>query len=287
MASALDCRPAGWRATLLTDVTNARPQALQYLPGPTLVPFFAAVAILLTALAVLADAYATAGMCALVAVGILGRWASHEPVLPDVEARLLAAELDLPLHGTGSRSIGWWGMVFLLAILFTVLGSLIFSYFYLRLYSDQWPQAGLPLPELRPLVAAVGLLVAAGCAQTFTSWGRRRNHRRAVSLGTAATTIIGLGYLAIRLANLFGTAFLPTANAYASIYFAINGFSLLVVLTGVAMQTGVLVRLLRRGEPLDTPRLKLWLQNSELFWFFAMATAAIGLATTYLVPHVL
>jgi cytochrome c oxidase subunit I+III len=287
LSAELDCRPSSWRATLLTDLTNARPQVVQYVPGPSYLPFFAAVAILLAAISVLAGSYITAALATLLALGLIGRWASSEPVLPEEEVRLLSARLSVPLQGSGRQSVGWWGMVSFLAVLFTVLGAFVFSYFYLRLYSDRWPQAGLPLPDLTGPLVAFGLLAAAAIAQFISLWARLRNSRLWVIAGLSVASILGAGFISIEMYNLIGTRFSPTANAYASIFFTIHGFLILMVLTGIALHVAGLLRLIRMSEPLDTPRLTLWLQNSELFWFFALAAVLIGFATIYLVPHVL
>jgi cytochrome c oxidase subunit I+III len=287
VASALDYRPMSWRATLLTDVSNARPQTLQYLSGPSYLPFAVALAILLAAISVLAQTYLLALLASLAAAGLIGRWVSMEPEIPEDEARELSAILDIPLHGTGPRSIGWWGMVSLIAVLFVVHGALIFSYFYLRLYSDQWPQFNLPRPDLAGPIIAFGLLMAGGAAQLFNLWARGRGNRRWVTLGVAAAFMLGLGFVAVESYNLISTPFSPTANAYASIFYAINGFLVLLVLTGVTMQIGTFIRLFQRGEPLVNARLLIWIQNTELFWFFAAAAVVIGFLTTYLVPHFL
>jgi cytochrome c oxidase subunit I+III len=178
-------------------------------------------------------------------------------------------------------------MVGLLAVLTTVLGTLVFCYFYLRLYSQQWPQAGLPLPQLSAPLVSFGMLLGSGIAQALSSWAWRRNHRLSTIFGMFAATILGVGFIAGELVVLLLSPFLPSANAYASVFFAIDGFVLLMALTGIALQIGTLARVLRKGEPLDTPRLKLWLQNSEMFWFFAVASGLIGFLVIYLTPYVL
>ncbi|MFO7655060.1 MAG: cbb3-type cytochrome c oxidase subunit I [Candidatus Krumholzibacteriia bacterium] len=304
VAAALEYRPSGWRATLLTDLTNAQPQTVQFLPGPTHLPFATAVAILVAAIGMLAQSYRLAAVALLVAAALVGRWITREPELPPEEVRLLADRPGLPVHGTGRRALAWWGMVGMLAVLFTVLGALLFSYFYLRLYSDQWPQEGLPRPGLAAGLGAMGVLVAGGVAQVLGALAWRRGAqsdarpgagsrrvaglepRRALIVSLAATLLLGLAFVALAVGNHPAT-FAPTVNAYASIYHTVNGFAYLVVVVGIALQAGTLARVLRRGEPLAAPRLRLWLQNSELYWFFAVATAAIGLAVTQLVPHVM
>lgn len=287
MAENLDCRPTGWRATLLTDVTNARPQAIQYLPGPTPLPFMVSLSIFLAAVSFLAKSYIPAGVLAIFAMGLIGRWLYLDPILPKDEARTLASRLKIPLLASGTQATGWWGMIGMIAVLFTILGTLIYSYFYLRLYSAEWPQSGLPLPRIVEPLIAFTVLAAGGLVQAVNSWTWRRRRRRVLLWGMVGTVVSGLGFVGGELWILSNTSFGPTDNAYASIFFTLNGFALLTVLVGALLSTGTLTRLVRFTEPLDTPRLQLWLQNSEMFWYFAVATGMIVFLVTYLTPHIL
>src|SRR5438477_2744733 len=48
---------------------------------------------------------------------------------------------------------GWWGMALLIATEFTLFGSLIASYFYLRFQNSTWPPGGIENPSVTlPLV---------------------------------------------------------------------------------------------------------------------------------------
>ena len=178
-------------------------------------------------------------------------------------------------------------MLGMLAILFTIVGALVYGYFYLRLYSAEWPQMGLPLPELAVPALAYGILTAGGAVQFFNMRARRNRDRRFLLNGTVAVVLLGLAFTGTELWNLVNMPFSPQTNAYGSIFFTLNGFVVLTVLTGVLLLGGTLLRMLLKEEPVDTPRLLLWLQNSELFWFFAVAAGLLAFATTYLSPHLL
>src|SRR5918992_1372491 len=67
---------------------------------------------------------------------------------------------SLPQRAHGSRSFGWWGMVWLIATEATLFAALIASYFYLRFRSGPvWPPGGIEPPELGlPLVMSAILL---------------------------------------------------------------------------------------------------------------------------------
>jgi len=283
----MDCRPSGWRATLVTDGINGRPLAVQSLPGPTLLSFWVAVILTLATVLFLAKYFYAAAVVAGIALVASFWWISREPVYDHQEAEELEERLGLPVLTTGKLSTGWCGTVGFLAVLFTVLGALIFTYFYLRLYSQQWPQGDLPLPRPSAALPVFGLLAAAGVAQIFSALGWRRQRRPQVGIALAASSLFGLGFIIAQVRSLVNEPFLPTTNAYGSIFFTLNGFVLLLALVGVCLLTGVLARLVRKGEPFSFPRLVLWLQISEMFWFFVIFSGLCVFLVVYLLPYLL
>jgi cytochrome c oxidase subunit I+III len=286
-ADGLEYRPAGWRATLITDATNGLPQAVQHLPGPTLLPFITSVAILVTFGSVLVQSYITAAIATVFVVGLLCWWLYRDPPFDQNEADLLSAHLKLPMFSSGTRAAGWWGMWGLVLILFTILGGLIYSYYYIRLYSDQWPQLGISKPALTAPAIAYAVLVAGGFMQVFNLWARKSRRRRFLMGGLAVVAILGLAFIAAELWHLLTLPFGPTGSAYGSIFFTLNGFIMLTALTGVFLVGGTLLRMVQLKESLESPRLTLWLQNCEIFWFFTTAAAILAFFSSYVTPYVL
>jgi cytochrome c oxidase subunit I+III len=286
-ADGLEYRPAGWRATLITDATNGLPQAVQHLPGPTLLPFITSVAILVTFGSVLVQSYITAAIATVFVVGLLCWWLYRDPPFDQNEADQLSAHLKLPMFSSGTRAAGWWGMWGFVFILFTILGGLIYSYYYIRLYSDQWPQMGISKPALTAPAIAYAVLVAGGFMQVFNLWARKSRRRRILMGGLAAVAILGLAFIAAELWNLLTLPFGPTGSAYGSIFFTLNGFILLTALTGVFLVGGTLLRMVQLKESPESPRLTLWLQNCEIFWFFTTVAAILAFFSSYVTPYVL
>ena len=212
---------------------------------------------------------------------------SLDPDLPREEAERLTDRLQLPLSASGTAAVAWWGMVGLLAILFTVLMALIYGYFYLRLYSDQWPQMGLPLPPLTGPAVVYGLLLTSGLLQVCNSRAWRRGLRRPLMLGTGAVLLLGTAFAVGEIGYLLASPASPRGSAYGSSVFALNGFVVATVATGVLLMAGILIRLVHAKEALEKPRLKLWLQNGELYWLFAVGAGVLAFLTTYLAPHLL
>jgi cytochrome c oxidase subunit I+III len=287
VSRSLECRPCSWRASLLTDITNAFPQAVQFLPGPTHLPFFIAVVILLASVAILAGNYIVAGTALFFVLVLTGCWIVSDPGIHKEEADLLSERLDIPLEGTGARSLGWWGMVGTLTILFMVQGTLMFSWFYIRLYSDRWPQDGLPLPGLTVPVVVLLLLAVMVVSQIGITQAHHRKNHLFVITTLCSAVLSGTGVIVVQLYDLNITPFSHFINAYASLYFTLNSFSLLMVFIASVFEAALLIRLFHRKEPLDAPRLVLWFQNSALFWYFTIIATALGIAIAYFGPHFL
>src|SRR5690606_18849399 len=217
LARALELRPLGWRGSWVTSVVEASPQALQAPPGPTLVPFATAVSLLLAAVGVLLKSFSLAALAGVVTIGMIAWWIWQPVELSEPEASELREATGLPVATHGRHSVAWWGMIGLLAILATVLGALVFSYFYLRLYSSQWPQGGEPLPSWRWTTAAAAALALSGLAQAWLSWRRRARPERPHWLGYASLFASGSAGLILSILALATGGARLTANAYGSI----------------------------------------------------------------------
>ena len=280
---ALSGGPLTWRATLNTSVVDAEPQAIHYLPGPTYVAFVVSVGLLLAAVGMLAKLYLLAGVGGLVALIALIVW-----LWPSQRERELLQESELseraglPIVTTGSRMIGWWGMVFLLITLAVILASLLFSYFYIGLQSALWPQGELPLPELRLPGLALTSLVLSAAPMAWALSNIRRNHSGLTLLGLVLSFFLGAVFLGLQFYTLLELPFTPQTNAYGSLFYVLNGFLLLLALTGLALGTGAQFR---TGLGHFNARNFVALQNVALFWYFVVGTGLVIFMTLYVSPR--
>jgi heme/copper-type cytochrome/quinol oxidase subunit 3 len=141
---------------------------------------------------------------------------------------------------------GIWGMALFLASETTLFGTLIATYFYLRLRSGTWPPAGIEAPSVAlPLALTAGLLlttipmvlaaVAAGRARVGATWAL-----------IAVSTLIQCGYLAWQITSYISDLgkFSPSDTAYGSIYFTLIGADHGHVLVGILFNLWILARLL-------------------------------------------
>ena len=279
--------PQFWRGTLVTDATDTRPVAIQFLPGSTYIPFWTAIGTLVAAVGVLAKAYIMSAFGGAVLVACLAIWLlPREATLKLLRESDLPSRTGLPVISSGSSSVAWWGMVGLLSIVGSGFAALFYSYFYIRLFSEQWPQEGLARPELWLGGAAYAALIGAVLCQRWGLSRFRDNDQRGARLRYAAAVIIAAAYLGMQIWDWLEVDFTHQTNAYGSLYFVLSGAMALMVLVGLALTGSVLLRL-GRSHPSDHIHLTLHLEITTMFWTVAAVIAALVFTTLYLSPYML
>ena len=123
LREALAGQPEGWRATLVTDALEARPQAVQWLPGPSYMPLFAALGVLVAVLGLIIfpgagdEFYLWTIAGSVFTAGAVARWLwPKRKVLDLMRKSDLPQRTGLPIFSTGTQSTAWWGMVGTVAI---------------------------------------------------------------------------------------------------------------------------------------------------------------------------
>ncbi len=280
----LSAEPQHWRGTLVTDATDTRPQAIQFLPSPTYIPFWTAAATLAAAAGVLAQSYILASVAVLILVVCVANWLRpHRVTLRMLERSDLAERTGLPVIPTGTASVGWWGMLGLLTIIGSSFAALIYSYFYIRLFSEQWPSQGLKPPDLLPGAVAVAAVLGGALVQR---WGFRQLHAgsiQRVGASFSVTAGAGLAYLAAQFWDWSHLGFVPQTSAYASLVFVIGGAMSILISVGIAFAIAGQWRLLWGGPPV-LAHLRLHMEVSRLYWSFAVVIAVVVFATLSLSP---
>jgi cytochrome c oxidase subunit I+III len=284
---ALDHRPVGWRATLLVDVITGEPQAIARLATPSYLPFVTSLGIVLVTVATIAKLFLLIPVGVLISAAALVAWLWPSRKEQELMRRsTLPEETGLPIFTTGSQSLGWLGLLFLLLVLGWCFGTLFYTYYYLRLYSAQWPQGSLPLPELlRPaLIYAAILAAAAGLAWAWYAF--RQGDKLRCQLGLGAGCGLMALFLVLHLYHLSLAGFTPRTNAYGSIFFVLNWSVDVLVLVGLGLAGTALVR----AWPKDRHWrlfLELHVQMAAHYCYFAAAVSVLVYGTLYLSPYVL
>jgi cytochrome c oxidase subunit I+III len=276
-----------FRATLVTDAVSGEPQAVQYLPGPSTYPLLAALALFFGASMILAEMYLAGGLGFVMMTGFLIKWLSPNDATAQmvVESRV-EVESGLPVLASGSKSVGWWGTVSLVGVLASAFGAVYVSYYYIRLFSEQWPQNEVPMPDLVFGSAGVATMIAAAAAFW---WGSRRVFDRPAPAraGVAVGVLLAVAFLVLKTVELATLGYPHDLNAYASLFYVLTWMTMLVVIVGVIMQAMFIGRI---RPDLNEPRTRLLRQQVEitgLIWYFCAAAILVTLLVLYGTPYIL
>lgn len=185
-------------------------------------------------------------------------------------ARLVSRARDLPP--------GWWGMLLLIATETTLFGSLIATYFFLRVSQRTWPMDGIRAPEVLTPTLLTAALVATSVPMALSASaaiGGRARRAWWLALLAVAVQCAYLAWQSVLYLDSLRT-FKPSRDAYASIYYTLLGTHDLHVLVGILLVAWVLARLLTgRLTPyrVTTVRVVAW------YWHFVNAMAVLVLLT--------
>jgi cytochrome c oxidase subunit I+III len=279
--------PAEWRGALITDALTGKPQGILWLPASSWHPLIISAGLTLASVAELMKAHLVALGCMIPIVISLYLWLRpDDKVIKLLRDSDLPAKAGLPIFTTGAKSITWWATIGLIAVLATTAATFIYSYFYIRLYSEHWPQGGIAKPRLASPAVCYGLLLLAAAAQFFARRAWRAHRHRPMRIALAAAAALALAFVIAQTVALVRLEFAPQANAYASLVYLITGMMLLYAATAAACHLTVLVRDLR--APDDPPEARtLHLQVTGLISYFLAALAVVIFATLYVSPYVI
>jgi len=276
--AALHAAPVHWRGTLTTDAISAAPQAIHFLPGPSLYPLLVALGLLVGLLAVLAKIYLVLAVGAAVAILALFGWLPPSAgQLEMLRSSDLAQRAGLPILVTGSRSIVWCGMVCLLAILGTALLALVYAYFYIRLYSPQWPQQDLPRPDWLAFGIPYGMLVLSAPALWWANHSFKHERPNQIQLAMTTVLVLAFGFLGASVLAIVDYGVSPRQSAYGSLFILLSGFLSLLTITGMALLGYAQWRVWSEYRD-HAGFMGLQMQVVSMFWYFvAVATVAVFL----------
>ena len=106
----------------------------------------------------------------------------------------------LPEHASGTRSFGWWGMVWLIATEATLFALLLASYFYLRFRNGpEWPPGELHAPELALPLVMTAILWSSSIPVHIADKGMRGGDQGRLKWGLALGFVLGAVFLFLTL----------------------------------------------------------------------------------------
>jgi cytochrome c oxidase subunit 3 len=163
-----------------------------------------------------------------------------------------------------------------------MFAGLVTAFFVLRSGSFAWPPPGLPRLPLE--ITAVNTLVLTLSA--FTMWRAlanvRASNRSAARGSLLATTVLGVGFLAVQgteWSRLIRHGLTLSSGSYGSIFYTLIGLHALHVVSAVIWLLVVFANAERRGY---AARGQLSVQLCATYWYFVCALWLVLFGTVYL-----
>jgi cytochrome c oxidase subunit 3 len=187
----------------------------------------------------------------------------------------------VPIGGVGRRSIGWWGLLGLIATEAALFAYLLFSYYYVFVQiGPSW------LPERAPALKLALPNTLILLASSATVWWAERSVKRGLrgaAIGALALTLVlGAVFVAIQVMEWKAKPYSIRSGSYGSLYFTITGFHMAHVVVGL-MTLALLLLWCARGY-FDRVR-HVPLLIGAAYWHFVDIVWLLVFFTFYLMPR--
>jgi cytochrome c oxidase subunit 3 len=163
-----------------------------------------------------------------------------------------------------------------------LFGSFFAAYFFIRVVANvgPWPPDGIELPKA---VAGVntGILVSSSFTMHWALESIRRENRRGMYLGLAATFLLGATFLFIQINEYIHIGFAPYTNAFGSVFYGLTGLHGAHVTVGLVLLAFANIRAWR-GHFTKEPKKHLGVEVPGIYWHFVDIMWIIVFTTVYI-----
>jgi len=176
------------------------------------------------------------------------------------------------------RTVGWWGMMLGIVAMVKFHITVGAAYLYVRWGHTEWPPAGFERPGLTPLLILV-LPIAALALLSWARAGAREGSAGRLLPAVTGAAAIGLVAVVLRSLTYVNAPFGWDEHAYASLFWLLGGYEIIILTVGVLFAAVVVVQVLLgvvNDRDYDV------LEVTTVYWWFAVITSAISLTTLYL-----
>ncbi|HET6317832.1 MAG TPA: cytochrome c oxidase subunit 3, partial [Chloroflexota bacterium] len=278
---ALEHYPTHFRASLVTSLTEAVPEGIVRLPGPSILPLVAALSLMTVFAAELYNLHVLAIVATVTVIAAILGWMWP----PAIEReRCLADDSGPTIHGlpiylSGPRAPAWWGMQFVLLVMAVGSACVIFGYYYLQARNAEWPPMATPKPgALLPLVNLLVLGALSGAMFLVLRSIQGGQYERMLQFVSASGPLAVL-FLIVQMTEFTRWGFTPDANAFTSAFGLLAGLQTTFVVIGLIL-SGVVTAHAWLGY-FNQWRF-LAIENVASYWYFATAHWLVLVVVLYL-----
>lgn len=275
--------PLHWRATLAVGTVDGQPTEVFRVSGPSIWPFITACGVIIIFAAELFDLHLVAGLgCLITIVGMI-LWHWPEKVLTSGQQEAdFEKEHGVAVNLSTSRAVARWGMGLSILVVGIALGSLLLSYFYIRLENPVWPPPGVPMPDLTLFITSSIILCLSVLPILWALRGIRKNKQSQLKLGMAATFLLGAVALGIQILEYSRIDFDWQVHAYGSLFHLFAWFAFAIVIGGLIMCA---LTQFWAWRGVYSAERHIAVENTASYWYAVIAVWVITFATLYLGPY--
>ncbi|MEZ4869103.1 MAG: cytochrome c oxidase subunit I [Caldilineaceae bacterium] len=282
LMDALSHYPIRWRGALTTSAIDAQPEEVFRVSGPSIWPLVTAVGIITIFGAEIFTLRIAVALGALVLVSGLIGWHWPNKIAPSTEELDFEREHGIPVRPNGSRIVARWAMNLMVLLIAIALSTLLFSYFFLRLKSPMWPPAEIPLPSLFwPIISSL-CIVASGGAMRWALVAIRQAQVGQLQVALAVVFVLGAVAVGLLTYDFLQVNFSHETHAYGSIFYALNGFLLLIMVA--ALIQNVMTQLWSAMGRYSA-REHVAIEVTGRYWYAAVVFWLVIVATAYGAPY--
>ncbi|HVX38068.1 MAG TPA: cytochrome c oxidase subunit I [Gemmatimonadaceae bacterium] len=267
------------RETLSTTPLDAEPTAIMRMPEDSYAPLVLAIGVGVIAYGLLFHLLWLAGLGAIgtAIAAIAWLWPDEATAYEGTTSTEFG---ELPVGASGRHSVGWWGIVGVIATEGAFFAYLLFSYFYLSSMStNPWPAKA---PQLGLPILNTCILVLSSVAVAWGELGIRQGKTRRLRWGVGLGIILGAVFLILQGVEYSREHLSGTHDAYGSLFYTITGFHGAHVFVGLIMLCVVLVRALK--QHFATGRHEA-VTNAAAYWHFVDVVWLCVFTSLYITPH--
>ena len=234
--------PRGEMETLGVDPLTGEARQIIFLPKPTFLPLWTALATAGVFLGLIFKIYALSAIFAAVTIGLFLRWTHGRSKAATLDA---GEGLHLPNQAASGSPPALWAMRFILTADATAFTSLLFGAGFLAISAPGWPPPGWPAPDWSLAVIALAGLVAIARPQSLAA-------------------LIGMSVV------LVGSAYNLWMLEGATTHGALSSLAALATFAGLHAFVGVVMGFWARGKPvMDRRIVGLWQRYAGLVGLIA------------------
>lgn len=180
------------------------------------------------------------------------------------------------------RVASWWGTLGALTIFSSMHSTLVFASFYYRQRATEWPPEGVTLPDPVLPVAATVLALAGILPAAWAHTAVRSGSAARLQAGALLTAALGVTVAGLAGWDVLHAGFDHQVHAFASVYWVMTGFQLLITVVGIA--TLLFAPLQVWIAPLSARNRNMTV-TAAVLWYYIAGAWAVHYAALHLVPR--